>query len=100
MSSDQFISVREAAQTLGVSEKKITDLVEAHKLHAYRIAGQFLRLKRSEVLDIKKSQSVPVENAPIEYTAGERARDFFYFNDYYIISLIIILGLLYVIFYS
>ena len=98
--ADQFISVREAAQTLGVSEKKIMDLVEEGGLHAYRIAGQFLRLKKSEVIDMQKSGDVAQETVELKYTSTERFRDFLYFNDFYVISVGIILTLLYFIFYT
>ena len=97
--ADQFISVREASQTLGISEKRIMDLVEASQLQAYRIAGQFLRLKKSEVLGLQTSGSVTEETAQYKYTKAERIKDFFYFNDFYITSVVIIVSLLYIIFY-
>ena len=56
--ADQFISVREAAQTLGISEKKIMDLIEASRLQAYWIAGQFLRLKKSEILSLQATGKI------------------------------------------
>jgi len=97
--ADQFVSVREAAQTLGVSERKIMDLVGSGGLQAYRIAGQFLRLKRSEVVAIKNSGNIEQETVQLAYTQPERIKDFFYFNDFYIASLVAIVVLLYIIFY-
>ena len=47
MADSQYISVRETAQLLGVSEKKIMDMIEDKTLHGYRIANQFLRLKKN-----------------------------------------------------
>lgn len=99
MATDQFVSVRESAQMLGVSEKKIMDMVESRQLQAYRIAGQFLRLKKSEVMNIQKSGDVAVENVQFNYTSKERLHDFFYYNDFYIASVIIILIFLYIVFY-
>jgi excisionase family DNA binding protein len=97
--SDQFISVREAAQLLKVSEKKIMELSNEGKLQPYRIAGQFIRFKRNDVAGIKTAGTVTAENVHYEYTSTERVRDFFYFNDFYIASLIIITLFLYIIFY-
>ena len=97
---DQFISVRETAQMMEVSEKKVMDLITDGKLQAYRIAGQFLRLKKSEVLGMKKEGNVLSENVHIPYTRAERIRDFFYFNDFYIFASFIVTALLYVIFYT
>ncbi len=96
--ADQFISVREAAQTLGISEKKIMDMVETGKLQAYKIAGQFLRLKKSAVVDLQTGGHVTEETTQHRYTPRERVKDFFYFNDFYIASVGIIIALLYVIF--
>ena len=97
MTTNQYISVRETAQILGVSEKKVMDLVEEKKLQAYRIADQFLRLKKSEVLEIKNAGQVAADSVPQGYTFSERIADFFYYNDFYIISAVIILLLLYLI---
>ncbi len=96
----QYISVRETAQILSISEKKVMDLIEHRKLQAYRIADKFLRLKKVEVLNIRNSGDVPKENLQINYAPTERLLDFFYFNDFYIFSCIVVLALLYVIFYT
>lgn len=98
MSNEQFITVRETAQVLGISEKKVMDMIEAQKLQAYRIADQFLRLKKSEVLAIRNTGKVVNENVKFQYSSGERFRDFFYYNDFYIVSLIVIAVLLSVVF--
>ena len=99
-SSGQFISVRETAQILGVSEKKVMDLIEEKKLLAYRIANQFLRLKKSDVLNVRNSGAVVAETTQAPYTDSEKVKDFFYFNDFYLVSAFIIIVLLYVIFYG
>jgi excisionase family DNA binding protein len=96
--SSQYITVRETAQILAVSEKKVMDLIEGGKLQAYKIADQFLRLKRNEVVNMLSTGQVVSENVAHSYTAGERVRDFFYFNDFYLVSLVIIGALLYIIF--
>lgn len=98
-SNSQYISVRETAQTLGITEKKVMDLIEAHELQAYRIADKFLRLKRVEVLQLRTSGNIEQETTSFEYTSGEKLKDFFYFNIFYILSLLIAVSLLYVIFF-
>ena len=98
MTQGQYITVRETAQILGISEKKVMDLIEEQRLQAYRIADQFLRLKKAEVLLIKNEGTVANENTKFEYSQMEKVKDFFYFNDFYIAALSIVMGLLYVIF--
>ena len=99
MTTNQFISVRETAQVLSISEKKVMDLIEQRKLQAYKIADKFLRLKKSEVMDLKNSGAVTIENVRIDYSPAEKVRDFLYFNDFYILSFFAILALVYVIFF-
>ncbi|OGX37457.1 MAG: hypothetical protein A3G91_00955 [Omnitrophica WOR_2 bacterium RIFCSPLOWO2_12_FULL_50_9] len=100
MTAGQFISVRETAQLLGISEKKVMDMIEERRLQAYRIADKFLRLKKTEVMSLRNSGHVTREDLQIAYTTAERVRDFFYFNDFYLLSFFIILELLYVIFFA
>lgn len=100
ITTNQFISVRETAQMLGVTEKKVMDLIEARRLQAYRIADKFLRLKKTEVLNLRNSGNVQSDHQPIAYSASEKIRDFFYFNDFYLLSSLIILFCLYVILYT
>lgn len=100
MSTSQFVSVRETAQLLEISEKKVMDLIEERKLQAYKIANRFLRLKKSEVLDLRNAGEIVKENIQYAYTSQEKIKDFFYYNDFYLASVAIILGLLYIIFYT
>ncbi|MCA9407765.1 MAG: helix-turn-helix domain-containing protein [Candidatus Omnitrophica bacterium] len=98
--STQYISVRETAQILSVSEKKVMELIEERKLQAYRIADKFLRLKKSEVLTLRNMGLLVKENLIHEYTSSEKLKDFFYFNDFYLASIAVIIILLYIVFYT
>lgn len=100
MATSQYISVRETSQILAVTENKVMNLIEEGKLQAYRIADKFLRLKRAEVLNIRNTGNVAKEHHEIEYTANERMADFFHYNNFYILSLTLILVLFYIIFYT
>ena len=98
--SSQYITVRETAQIMAVSEKKVMDLIESGNLQAYKIADQFLRLKRNEVVDMISTGQVVSENIAHAYTPAERLADFFYFNDFYLIVTLVIGILLYIIFFT
>lgn len=100
MTDSQYISVRETAQMLGITEKKVMDLIEEGKLQAYKIANQFLRLKKSEVYEMKNSGKVEQEVVIQPYSFAERLRDFFYYNDFYLVCLMIISALLIIIFHE
>lgn len=100
MTTTQYISVRETAQILSITEKKVMQLIEERTLQAYRIADKFLRLKKSDVLALRNTGSVAVENKQLGYSTAEHISDFFYFNDFYICAAVIISVLLYIIFYT
>jgi excisionase family DNA binding protein len=95
-----YVTVREASQMLGISEGKIMSMVDERKLMAYRIADQYLRLKRVDVEQLKSSGNVISENVKFPYTPQERLKDFFLYNDFYIASAVVIAILLAVVFLS
>jgi len=99
MTTNQYISVRETSQILSISEKKVMDLIESGELQAYRIANKFLRLKKSDVQNLRNSGEIVQEITQYKYTVTEKIKDFFYYNDFYLLSFIIIMVLLYIIFY-
>ncbi|MFP4472746.1 MAG: helix-turn-helix domain-containing protein [Candidatus Omnitrophota bacterium] len=100
MADAQYISVREAANILNVTEKTIMDLIDKGDLQAYKIANQFLRLKKGEVMNLQKGGDVETETVEFPYTPAERLRDFLYYNDFYLLSVVLVGILLALIFQS
>ncbi len=100
MSQSPYVTVREASQILGIPEGKIMQMVEDKKLKAYRIADQYLRLKRSDINALRDSGNVVSENIKFPYSLKERLRDFLVYNDFYILSFIVIIALLAFIFFG
>jgi excisionase family DNA binding protein len=98
MTQSPYVTVREASQMLGIAEGKIMLMIEGKKLQAYKIADQYLRLKRSDVQQLKSSGDVVSETVKFPYSFPERMRDLLVYNDFYIASFVIILILLAVIF--
>ncbi len=97
MTQSPYLTVREAAHILGIAEGKIMQLVEDHKLQAYRIADQYLRLKREDVQQLKNSGDVVSDTVKYPYSFQERLRDIILYNDFYLVSFIIIIALLLII---
>ena len=95
-----YVTVREAAQMLGVSESKLMVLVDEKKLQAYRIAGQYVRFKRADIVLLKNSGRVESETVKFPYTFQERLHDLLAYNDFYITAFIVILALLFIIFFG
>ncbi len=94
----KLFTTREASQILGLSEKELIELSKAGEVAFYRVAGEFLRFKKSDILEIKdtiqKKFNLKKESSPL----GGRIREFFYFNDFYLICGIVTIVLLWIIF--
>ena len=93
MSLSPYVTVREASQILGLSEGKIMQMIEGKQLASYKIADQYLRLKRTDVQALHNAGDIVSENTKFPYSVQEHLRDFFVYNDFYIISFINIMGL-------
>ena len=101
---EKLISLHDAADILELSEEELRRFVAEGKIPAYRIGGEYLRFRKSQVealrsrIRILKHQSVPIldirparkEEPKARYSIFDRIRDFLYFNDFYILAFILI----------
>lgn len=93
------MTVRDVAMMLNVSEKDVLDLAGSGAIPTYKIGGVYLRFKRQEIEDFKRNSRKHSQEAPHEkYSLAEKISDFFYFNDFYILSLLIIAIIIFIIF--
>jgi excisionase family DNA binding protein len=99
---ERLLSIREVSQILSITEKEVIELAESGKLPAYKIGGVYLRFKQAQVDDFKKSaksqEPAAGHSSEGKDTFGDSLRDFFYFNDFYIFSIALIVLILIVIF--
>ena len=100
MAEEKLLTVRDVSLILGISEKEVADLVESHKLIAYKVGGLYLRFKKEHIEEFKKSFKTSLNKTKIleKYSFRDGVSDFFYFNDFYILSILIILLILVIIF--
>ena len=98
MGQEKLLTVREVAIILNVSEKEIMDLAQSGVIPAYKVGGVFLRFKKEQVDEYRKNHhNLHKKSAEKEAARPQdKIRDFFYFNDFYILTaaLIILLGFL------
>ncbi len=106
---EDYLSPKEAAEFLEISEEELRGLVEKHQVPTHQVAGAFLRLKKKEVEDLKikwrierelfpKPQKFFVHQSAVALPSFfDKMRDFWYFNDFYILCSILIVLLLYLI---
>lgn len=100
MVEEKLLTVRDASFILGISEKEVVDLAEKGQIPAYKVGGIYLRFKREQIEEFRKSlKPVPHHTiTPQRQSFKDRISDFFYFNDFYILSILIILLMLVIIF--
>lgn len=95
---EKLLTTREVSQILGLSEQDIIDLAKANLLPSFKVAGEFLRFRKEDILRVKETIKKKYNLPEIEYRTFERLREFIYFNDFYIISAAIIIALLWFVF--
>jgi excisionase family DNA binding protein len=100
MAEEKLLTIRDVSLFLGVSEKEVMDLAESGKLPAYKIGGVYLRFKRAQVEEFKKTRLPAAQHTqtPQKDTLKDQLSDFLYFNDFYILSFLLILLILVLIF--
>ena len=99
MSEEKLLTVRDVSLVLGISEKEVVDLAESGALPAYKIGGVYLRFKNEQIQEFQKrhrSLSPKLETVH-KYSFSDKISDFFYFNDFYILTILIISLLLFII---
>lgn len=100
MAEEKLLTIREVSLLLGISEKEVIELAEKQILPAYKIGGVHLRFKRHQIEDFKKRAKPHIHKNKLaqESLFWEKVSDFFYFNDFYILSVLLVVLILVIIF--
>jgi excisionase family DNA binding protein len=96
--AEKLLTIREVSALLGLSEKHVIDLAEEGKVPAYKVGGVYLRFKREQVEEYKKV--LRAGRAQQKTPLGDMLADFFYFNDFYIVSALVIAALVYIVLFT
>ncbi len=93
----RFLTSAEAAGYLGISEDELNKLADAGQITAYKIGGIYTRFKVDDLEEYRK-KGITKGGKNHSKNILDSARDFFYFNDFYIYSSVAIIVILYFIF--
>ena len=93
----RFVTPKEAADYLCILEADLTELVNKKILFAYKIGGIYTRFKVDD-LEAYRRKGITKGDKKYRNDSFDRVRDFLYFNDFYIYSIIAIAIILYFIF--
>ena len=86
---EKLWTTNEVSQFLGINEIDVEELVRQGKLTGYRLGGQFLRFRPSQVEELKRTirfRANPVKTGRPSSSAWSRMRDLVYFYDFYVVS--------------
>ena len=88
-----MLTLTEVMQFLGLDKAGVEELVQKDKLHAYRIGGVYLRFRKDQVSELKRN--IFQRRKGKKGGVIDRVRDFWDFNNFYIITGICLLCILY-----
>ena len=93
----RFVTSKEAADYLCISEADLAELVNKKIIFVYKIGGIYTRFR---VDDLESCRRKGITKGGKKYLNSrfDGVRDFFYFNDFYIYSIVAITVILYFIF--
>ncbi|MFA6600243.1 MAG: helix-turn-helix domain-containing protein [Candidatus Omnitrophota bacterium] len=91
---NNMLSLEEVKTFLETDQKAVEHYIQTGRLHAYKIGGSYLRFRKEEVLTLRQ-QTMSSTFRPHEAKGSfwTRIYDFWQFNNFYIISLVIVVTL-------
>lgn len=94
---EKLLTTREASKLLGISEQKVIELSEKKGIEHFKLAGEFLRFRKEDILRVKPGVQKKYDVSDKKNRFWENLREFVYFNDFYILGILIISVLLFII---
>lgn len=92
---NSLLSAEEARLFLRISPEDLDEFIKSGKLQAYKISGKYLRFRKEDILHLKETALAGREFPVKQNNFWGRLRDFWKFNNFYIIGVLIVAGLLY-----
>ncbi len=92
---NNMLTLDEVKNFLEVEQQVIEKFIQDEVLHAYKIGGVYIRFRKEEVLGLKYDVLLKKKKAGDSVSFGQRLWNLWRFNNFYIISVLIILGLVY-----
>jgi hypothetical protein len=90
-----MLTLDEVKNFLEVEQQVIEQFIRDEVLHAYKIGGVYIRFRKEEVLGLKYDVLLKKKKGGTSGSFAQRLWDFWRFNNFYIISLLIIAALTY-----
>lgn len=94
---NNMLTLEEVKNYLEIEQREIESFIQQGKLHAYKIGGTYLRFRKEEVLTLRYEVLPSGKKKKTKVSFGARLLDFWKFNNFYIVSLLLVGALVYVI---
>jgi len=92
---NNMLTLDEVKNFLEVEQHVIEKFIQEDVLHAYKIGGVYIRFRKEEVLSLKYDVLLKKKKSGTSGSFGQRLWDFWRFNNFYIISALVIVVLVY-----
>ena len=92
---NNMLTLDEVKNFLEVEQQVIEKFIRDEVLHAYKIGGVYIRFRKEEVLSLKYDVLLKKKKTGASVSFGQRLWNFWRFNNFYIISVLIIMALAY-----
>ena len=88
---NNMLTLEEVKSFLEIDHDQFEKYLKQGKLHAYKIGGTYIRFRKDDVLNLR-SELQPKKNKPYAGSSFfSRIKEFWRFNNFYIISLLIVI---------
>lgn len=92
---NNMLSLEEVKNFLEADQAEVERYIREEKLHAYKIGGAYIRFRKEEVLTLRSELPKTKQKLPPKRSFGNVLFDFWKFNNFYLISLIVVAALAY-----
>ena len=95
---NNLLTLEEVKNFLEVEERDLEKFLKEGKLHVYKIGGTYLRFRKEEVMDLRLATAPRKIKPSAKITVFSHVADFWRFNNFYILSLLVVGILIFLIF--
>ena len=91
---NSMLTLEEVKNFLQVGQDDVEGLLSNGRLHAYKIGGSYIRFRKEEVMNLRQEiQPARLKSEPQSVLA--RAAEFWRFNNFYIVSAMLVAALIF-----
>ena len=91
---NNMLSLEEVKNFLEIDDPQLEKYLKQGKLSAYKIGGTYLRFRKEEVLNLRSELLPRKFKLPAHPSIFSKVGDFWRFNNFYILSLLLVIALI------